>query len=115
MGVSLPYPCCRVEDHPLLAFQKCLFKIVSHGPQYLHLIWSLMAGCLDLTIKKKKSVPVISSNMCVIEVDVHWVPIAHDMDQDLTKWANISFSSGSAPYWSFTYIWKQMRTGLAIS
>jgi len=53
--------------------------------------------------------------MCAIEEDVHWVPLAHDMDQNLTKWANISFSSGTAPCWWFTYISKQMRTGLAKS
>jgi len=114
MRVSLPYPCHRLEDHPLLPFQKCLFKIISNGPQYLHLIWGLMVGWVDLTIKKK-SVAIISSNMCVIQEDVHWVPLAHDMDQNLTKWANICFSIGTAPCWWFTYISKQIRTGLAKS
>lgn len=35
--------------------------------------------------------------MHIIEEDMHWVPLAHDMDQNLEKLVNISFSSGTAP------------------
>jgi hypothetical protein len=39
---------------------------------------------VDLTIKKN-SVAIISSNMHIIEEVVHWVPLAHDMGQNLEK------------------------------
>jgi hypothetical protein len=107
--VSFPFPSClRLEGHPLLAFQKCLLEIISSGLQYLHLICSLMVGCMDLTIKRI-SVAIISSNTNIIEEDVHWVPLAHDVDQNLTKWANI-FSTGTTQCRWFTYISKQVRS-----
>lgn len=56
----------------------------------------------------------ISSNTYIIGEDVHWAPLAHDMDQNLTKWANISLS-WTAPCWWVTYIYKHMRIGFAKS
>ena len=86
---------------------------------YLKLLAMALSICLSSTVwwwtvwtwpLKKISVAIISSNTNIIEKDVHWVPLAHDMDQNLTKLANISFLSMNVSCRWFTYISKQMRS-----
>jgi hypothetical protein len=69
---------------PHVGFSSAYFKLLAMA---LSIRTSSAVGWIVVCTSqlKKNSVAIISSNMQIIQEVVHWVPLSHDMHQNLEK------------------------------